>query len=84
MKFTPDSADGNVITAYEPGEIRLRNDILRNHAIISQSTIIRDWAPAPLEQLSIADFAPVLELQPEIILFGTGIFLFVPSYCSRY
>ena len=72
MKLTADSVQGNVVRSYAPGEIRLANTTLRSHVIISRDTVIADWNPAPLEAVSIADFAPALELQPEILLIGTG------------
>lgn len=72
MKLTPDSAAGNTIRSYSPGEIRLRDETLRSNVILSGDQLIRDWNPPPVAELSIADFAPVLELEPEIILFGTG------------
>jgi uncharacterized protein len=72
MKFTADSARGNIIRSYSPGEIKLREDTLRTNVIISEEKIIPDWNPPAIDQLSIADFAPALEQKPEIILFGTG------------
>jgi uncharacterized protein len=72
MQLTPDSAAGNTIRSYSPGEIRLRDETLRSNVIISRDQLIRDWNPPPVAELSIADFTPVLELEPEIILFGTG------------
>lgn len=72
MKFTADSAQGNVIRSYQPGELRIRDNIIRSHVILSRDRIIADWSPAPLDSLSAADFAPALELAPEIILLGTG------------
>jgi len=72
MKFTADSARGNIIRSYSPGEIKLREDTLRTNVIISQEKIIPDWNPPAIDQLSIADFAPALDQKPEIILFGTG------------
>jgi uncharacterized protein len=73
MKFTADTASGNVIRSYSPGEISLRDTVFTSHVIISQEQIISDWNPPAVDQLSIADFAPVLELKPDIILFGTGL-----------
>jgi uncharacterized protein len=73
MKFTADTASGNVIRSYSPGEISLRDTVFTSHVIISQDQIISDWNPPAVDQLSIADFAPALELKPDIILFGTGL-----------
>jgi len=72
MKFTADSISGNIIRSYTPGQIKLRDDIIRSNLIISQDKVIPDWDPPAIEHLSIADFAPALEQKPDIILFGTG------------
>ena len=72
MKFTADTASGNVIRSYQPGNLRIGDTVIQTNTIISHDQIIADWAPAPIHQLSIADFKPALELKPEIILFGTG------------
>jgi len=72
MKLSADSAGGNIIRSYSPGEIQLRDEVIRSNVIISGNRIIPDWQPSPIENLSITDFADVLELQPEIILLGTG------------
>lgn len=73
MRFTSDSVNTNVIRSFEPGTIRLRDTEVHSHLILSADTQIADWSPAPLAELSIADFEPALALQPEIILFGSGI-----------
>jgi uncharacterized protein len=72
MKFTPDSSQGNVIQSFTPGEIRLRDQTLHSNAIISHDQLLTDWDPPAIEALSIADFQLALDLQPDIILFGTG------------
>lgn len=72
MKFTPDNAQGNIIQSYSTGELRLRDQVLSSHAIIAADHLIPDWQPAAIEELSIADFQPALDLRPDIILFGTG------------
>lgn len=72
MKFTAESAKGNVIRSYNPGELHLEDEIIRQHVIIAQDQIIKNWSPAALHEFSIADFAQALDLEPEIILLGTG------------
>jgi len=79
MKFTPDSGQGNMIESFEHGEIRLRGRIIHSNAIISHDQIFPDWHVPTIEELSIADFQPALDLHPEIILFGTGIKQHFPS-----
>ena len=72
MRFSSDPTEQNHIRAYEPGAIHLRDRTLTSNIIISADQIIEDWQPAPLAELSIADFAAAIELQPDVILFGTG------------
>ena len=73
MKFTADKTDGNVIRSYKPGEIELHTETLTSHSIISRDTLVRNWEPPTVSEMSIADFNAALELKPEIILLGTGI-----------
>lgn len=72
MRFSSDPGEKNQIRAYHPGAIHLQNRIINTNIIISADQIVEDWRPAPLEQLSIADFSPALALQPDVILLGTG------------
>ena len=79
MRFSSDPTEQNHIRAYEPGAIHLRDRTLDSHIIISADTVIDDWQPAPLAELSIADFAAALDLRPDVILFGTGVSQRVPD-----
>lgn len=72
MHFTSDKGTGNTIRSYKPGVIRLAERVLETHAVLSAAEIIENWDPAPVAEMSVTDFQPALELQPEIILFGTG------------
>jgi uncharacterized protein len=72
MHFTSDKATGNAIRSCEPGAIHLAERVVTNHVVLSAADIIENWDPAPFSELSLADFQPALDLQPEIILFGTG------------
>lgn len=48
------------------------DDLYRSPIILSASRIIVDWAaPAPNE-LTESHMEPILELEPEIVLLGTG------------
>jgi uncharacterized protein len=73
VKFSADSADGNVIRSFSKGEIRLRDQVVGTHAIISRDRVITDWSPPAITAITLEDFRPALELNPDIILFGTGI-----------
>jgi uncharacterized protein len=72
MKLTAHHADGNTISSYANGEIRIQDQTITSHVIVSADTIVTDWQPATIDQLSLTDFNLALKLEPEIILFGTG------------
>jgi len=72
MRFSSDPTEQNHIRAYEPGAIHLRDRTLTSNIIISADQLIEDWQPAPLKEMSIADFSAAIELRPDVILFGTG------------
>lgn len=62
----------NAIVAYATGEVRTHDRVFRASLIASREMIIDDWRPAPVEQLTIGDFAPLLALSPEVVILGTG------------
>jgi uncharacterized protein len=73
MQITRDpGASPNAITAYEAGEIRMRDRVIRASMIASRATVIEDWRPPPVEKLAIDDFAALLALAPDVVILGTG------------
>jgi uncharacterized protein len=40
--------------------------------VIAPDTLVEDWLPRDARELSADDLAPLLALQPEVILLGTG------------
>ena len=73
MKLHLDRPTGrNVITAYRPGAV-IVNAVTYSHSlIISPETLITDWPPRNFAALSAKDFSAVIDLDPEIVLLGTG------------
>jgi uncharacterized protein len=73
MRFTQDSTSAvNLIRAYRAGELKINDAVFRDPVIVSASAI----APGPeiggVEALRAAHAAPVLALEPELVLLGTG------------
>jgi uncharacterized protein len=62
------------IRAYQPGEITVTlpppGDSETAH--ISPRHLIQNWAPLTLEDLLAEHLEPLIELQPEIVILGTG------------
>ena len=47
--------------------------------IISLEQLIENWAPAHIDQLCAQHMQPLLELEPELVLIGTGESLKFPA-----
>ena len=79
MRLTLDQpANVNLITAVSPGEIRVGEQLIRTSVIIGTRDIISDWPAASMDRIDATDIAPVLELEPEIVLLGSGRRLVFP------
>lgn len=72
MQLDLETGAGNRIQSFTGSGLRINNEVLRNDVIVSAERLIPNWAPPPLAELSIADFEPILALDPEVVLLGTG------------
>lgn len=73
MKFTLDSRDDiNLIRGYAPGEVRIGEQVFRAPCIVTAHRLIGDWVAADVTTLTPADLAPIFEMEPEVVLLGTG------------
>ncbi len=68
-----------LIRAYEQGRITIGEQHYRRSLILAREQLIPDWRPQQANELCHEDFDPVLALQPEILLLGTGSRLTFPS-----
>lgn len=72
MQIERDNNSGNVIRSFSTGELRINDTVFTAPVIVSTEAIIENWCPAGIAALSITDFTPALDAEPEVILFGTG------------
>ena len=72
MRFVQDTAAGNTIRAYAAGQVTVNEEVIQTSVIVTPDRIIRDWLPDSFEELEAAHIARLDELQPEIIVIGTG------------
>ncbi|RZU98476.1 Mth938-like domain-containing protein [Spiribacter vilamensis] len=73
MKMSLDGADGTYrIQGYADGEIRINDVRYRESLLVAPDTLITEWGPGSLEAIGHTDFKPVHELDPEVVLLGTG------------
>lgn len=61
------------------GKARIVEDILMKSAIITPQSVVRDWAPQSLVELTQADLEIFNSIQPEVIILGTGQTLQFPN-----
>lgn len=72
MKLDRDNNAGNVIRSFAGGRILIGDLSFDQPVIVTVDRIISDWPAPEIETLSLADMQPVLALEPEVILLGTG------------
>ena len=73
MKLTLDSTNANVIRAWDDGAVRVGEEWLTGHLILTPEAIIKDWQVTCPEDLRLSDLEPIIALAPEIIIIGTGM-----------
>ena len=79
MKFQPDSLEGvNTIARHDGGSVWVGNQSYSGSVIVPWSGPVRAWAPADFNALTQAHFDEVLQLQPELVIFGSGARLRFP------
>lgn len=64
--------DVNLIRACSAHEIAVRELVIRSSVILSVGKIIADWPPRTAQTLTAEHLQAVVELQPQVILLGTG------------
>jgi uncharacterized protein len=73
MKFTLENNPNlNFIRAYSGEELKIGEHSIRSSCIVMADELIAHWAPATLDELQANHLEPIFELQPELVLLGTG------------
>lgn len=73
MKFEPDRPDAPSITAYGPGWVAVDGQRHEHSLLIGSGGFMQAWAGAEsFDALGPEHFAPLVERQPEVLLFGSG------------
>ncbi|HEX5420107.1 MAG TPA: MTH938/NDUFAF3 family protein [Gammaproteobacteria bacterium] len=79
MQISREKSQANVVRAWEPGRIRIGEQWLHGHLIITAERVIADWAVESPSRIDVASLEPAIALAPEIILLGTGPELILPD-----
>lgn len=74
MQLSLDPNKGNYyITAYAAGEITINDKRFKNNLIVAPNQIIENWPPQALNNIQISDLTAIRQLQPDIVLLGSGV-----------
>lgn len=67
------------IKSYQPGSVKINNQIYTKSLIITPTQLFENWPPQSSKDLTAANFQEILQLQPNILLIGTGeVHEFIP------
>ena len=73
MRFALDPEGAKyLIKRYSADSITVNNTDYTCSLKISPNSLLEHWAPQTLADLTEADFAPILELKPDIFILGVG------------
>jgi uncharacterized protein len=78
MKFHLNTAEGNMFTGHGADYVRLGVVEYRDNVLVTPERIVTGWTAGGFDTLSEADFAALAELEPEVVLLGTGASLRFP------
>ncbi len=60
------------IRSYTPGRILINEQILLHSVIVTPDQLIENWQPQTCTELSAESLSPIISLNPDILLIGTG------------
>ena len=73
MRFSLDNdASHYSITSYGPDWVRVGQQAFRRSLIVTPERLVSDWLPQTFGDLVEAHFEAITDLEPEIVLLGTG------------
>jgi uncharacterized protein len=72
LKFTRESSAAKMIRSVSTDGIQIGDDVYTQTIGVSVDTVFDDWASKSIADLVEEDFAALLELEPEVIVLGTG------------
>lgn len=67
------------ISAYSSGRISIDEKDYTSSLVLSAHSIEPDWPPADVSELKPVHFNPIIAMEPEIVILGTGSSLVFPA-----
>ena len=78
IQFDAGGPGQNFIHAYGPGQVTINQQAYRRSVLITPSRLITDWPPQSFSDLLAQHFDQIRELNPEVVVLGTGARLQFP------
>ncbi len=73
MRFAEtDDSNGYLIEAYGPDGIHVRGRLFTTGIIVTPERLIENWGPADPADLDARHLQSLIDLEPQIIVLGTG------------
>lgn len=73
MKFQPERAEGvNVITRHDPLQVWVGNEAHASSVLVPWNGDVQVWPASTPAELTAAHFERILELKPQLVIFGSG------------
>jgi len=72
LKFTLESTTAVSVRSVANGQFLIGEDTWAEAIALTADGIVADWAAIPVEALSRDSLEPLLRLQPEVLIVGTG------------
>lgn len=81
MEMMLDRGDGtkNLIRRADPGRLTINETVYTASLVLSPRSLLEAWPPAHIDSLEAAHIKPILALEPELVLLGTGNTLVFPD-----
>jgi len=73
MKMVLDDAAGlNLVSAYEPGQVRIRGKVHHTSLLVFPRELETDWGATDVASLSASSLRAITTRKPELVILGTG------------
>jgi len=80
MKFSEEiAANSHIIQSYKDNEISIDGRSISNSFIVSKDTLLENWPVPEITRLEPVHLQPIIDMNPEVILIGTGLKLIFPT-----
>ena len=72
MKLQPDKSESQTLTAHGPGWVAINGEKIESSVVLNSRGLRFAWDCAAFDQLDASHFAKLVELDAELIIFGSG------------